>query len=142
MDSHQAPEGGNSLSDLEINSVAPQHKKTGTDWYAIFNPQVQRILDVDSVHSLQHDSVVCCVKFSHDGKYIATGSNRIAQVFNVETGEVVCVLEEPNYRDIDSDMDCDVYIRSVCFSPDGQYLATGAEDKIIRVCCVIYGCYD
>ena len=27
----------------------------------------------------------------------------------------------------------DMYIRSVCFSPDGKYLATGAEDKLIRV---------
>lgn len=27
----------------------------------------------------------------------------------------------------------DLYIRSVCYSPDGRYLATGAEDKQIRV---------
>jgi glucose repression regulatory protein TUP1 len=27
----------------------------------------------------------------------------------------------------------DLYIRSVAFSPDGAYLATGAEDNIIRV---------
>ena len=27
----------------------------------------------------------------------------------------------------------DLYIRSVCFGPDGKYLATGAEDKQIRV---------
>ncbi|RUS16809.1 transcriptional repressor rco-1, partial [Jimgerdemannia flammicorona] len=27
----------------------------------------------------------------------------------------------------------DLYIRSVCFSPDGKFLATGAEDKQIRI---------
>ncbi|TPX30245.1 hypothetical protein SmJEL517_g06147 [Synchytrium microbalum] len=27
----------------------------------------------------------------------------------------------------------DLYIRSVCFSPDGHFLATGAEDRVIRV---------
>lgn len=31
----------------------------------------------------------------------------------------------------------DLYIRSVCFSPDGKYLATGAEDKQIRVCVLL-----
>jgi len=31
----------------------------------------------------------------------------------------------------------DMYIRSVQFSPDGKLLATGAEDKLIRVCHLI-----
>lgn len=120
---------GNAHGDLEVDAVAPHYKKTGQDWYAIFNPQVQRVLDVDLVHSLNHESVVCCVRFSHDGKYFATGCNRSAQIFDVQTGEKICVLEDHNA----SDMTADLYIRSVCFSPDGRYLATGADDKLIRV---------
>lgn len=34
----------------------------------------------------------------------------------------------------------DLYIRSVCFSPDGKYLATGAEDKQIRVGALVSPC--
>jgi WD40 repeat protein len=32
----------------------------------------------------------------------------------------------------------DLYIRSVCFSPDGKFIATGAEDKQIRVSCYYF----
>ncbi|KAF4582897.1 transcriptional repressor rco-1 [Ophiocordyceps camponoti-floridani] len=129
MGGPRAPPVGNALGDLEVDTVAPHNKKTGSDWYAIFNPQVQRVLDVDLVHSLTHESVVCCVRFSHDGKYVATGCNRSAQIYDVQSGEKVCVLEDHNAQE----MSPDLYIRSVCFSPDGRYLATGAEDKLIRV---------
>ncbi|KEY67295.1 hypothetical protein S7711_04548 [Stachybotrys chartarum IBT 7711] len=129
MGGPRAPQVGNSLGELEPDSVPNHNKKQGSDWYAIFNPSVQRVLDVDLVHSLTHESVVCCVRFSHDGKYVATGCNRSAQIFDVHTGERVCVLEDHSAQD----MSADLYIRSVCFSPDGRYLATGAEDKLIRV---------
>ncbi len=33
----------------------------------------------------------------------------------------------------EANKDGDLYIRSVCFSPDGNYLATAAEDRQIRV---------
>lgn len=129
--SRPPPSVGNHLADIDIESVAPQNKKTGADWHAVFNAQVQRVLDVDMLHSLQHDSVVCCVRFSFDGKYVATGCNRSAQIFDVHTGEKVCVLEDHQAQDPMGGSD--LYIRSVCFSPDGRYLATGAEDKFIRV---------
>jgi glucose repression regulatory protein TUP1 len=118
----------NALGDLDIERVPPHFKRAKDDWFVIYNQQVQRTLDVDLVHTLVHESVVCCVRFSHDGKYVATGCNRSAQIYDVQSGEKVCVLQDEAV-----DVSGDLYIRSVCFSPDGRYLATGAEDKLIRV---------
>ncbi|CAK7564112.1 MAG: proteinral transcription repressor [Sporothrix epigloea] len=125
-----APTGhsNNSLGDLDPERLPAHFKKTREDWFVIFNQQVPRVLDVDLVHTLQHESVVCCVRFSADGKYVATGCNRSAQIYDVQTGEKLCVLQDDTV-----DVTGDLYIRSVCFSPDGKYLATGAEDKLIRV---------
>ncbi|KAI0024709.1 WD40-repeat-containing domain protein [Xylariomycetidae sp. FL0641] len=118
----------NALGDLDVERLPAHVKKTRDDWFVIFNQAVPRLLDVDLVHTLVHESVVCCVRFSHDGKYVATGCNRSAQIYDVATGDKVCVLQDES-----ADITGDLYIRSVCFSPDGKYLATGAEDKLIRV---------
>jgi len=118
----------NVLADLEHETMPDNLKKDGQDWYAVFNPRARRVLDVDLIHNLPHQSVVCCVRFSADGRFVATGCNRSAQIFDVETGAPVCHLQDSSLPE-----DGDLYIRSVCFSPDGRYLATGAEDKVIRV---------
>lgn len=124
----QYPHIGNQLADLNPDQMRADQKREGNDWFAIFNPNVRRLLDVDLVCNLVHESVVCCVRFSHDGRYVATGCNRSAQIFEVQTGNQVTKLQDDSV-----DKDGDLYIRSVCFSPDGKYLATGAEDKLIRV---------
>lgn len=120
---------GNQLVDLHPDKVPPNLKREGDDWYAVFNPRIRRTLDVELVHNLVHESVVCCVRFSRDGRFVATGCNRTAQIFDVDSGQPVKLLQDTSIPD-----QGDLYIRSVCFSPDGTYLATGAEDKIIRVC--------
>ena len=88
--------------------------------------------------------MVCCVRFSADGKYLATGCNRTAQIYDVKTGIktwfgylVVSLFLLTIWHSVLSDETAskagDLYIRSVCFSPDSKYLATGAEDKQIRI---------
>nr|UOP57133.1 putative general transcription repressor [Thecaphora frezii] len=116
------------LSDMDPDDVPRELKKEGSDWLAIFNPKVKRVLDVNLVHTFLHESVVCCVRFSADGKYLATGCNKSAQIYDTKTGAKTCVLTDQN-----ANSKGDLYIRSVCFSPDGKCLATGAEDRQIRI---------
>jgi glucose repression regulatory protein TUP1 len=120
-----------SLADLDMEQLPPQLKREGADWYAVFNPNLRRTLDVELCHTLVHSSVVSCLRFSLDGRYVATGCNRVANIYDVETGQLAVSLQDMQHSD-DGD-DGDLYIRSVCFSPDGKCLATGAEDNIIRV---------
>ncbi|KAJ3208374.1 general transcription repressor, partial [Dinochytrium kinnereticum] len=115
------------------------------DWAAISNPRSYAAMGgvrfkLDQVHALDHRSVVCCVRFSPDGRYLATGSNKKAQVFDVWTGACLHLLEtsQDDYHHPDGpkaeDMGgADLYVRSVCFSPDSWSLATGAEDRVVRI---------
>ncbi|KAG5728960.1 Transcriptional repressor rco-1 [Termitomyces sp. T112] len=109
-------------------TVPPDFRKDGSDWFAVFNPRIKRSLDISLVHNLPHASVVCCVQFSLDGKYLATGCNRTAQIYDVKSGAKICVLADET-----AGKSGDLYIRSVRFSPDGKLLATGAEDRQIRI---------
>lgn len=126
--------------DLDPAPVAAAYKKVTDDYYVLFNPALPRSLDVELHSSLDHSSVVCCVRFSADGTLLATGCNRTTQVYDVATGSLVARLADESAASNGTGADdttpgaaADLYIRSVCFSPDGKFLATGAEDKLIRV---------
>lgn len=47
------------LEDLDPHNVPPEFKKEGSDWFAIFNPKVKRVLDVQLVHTLMHERCDC-----------------------------------------------------------------------------------
>jgi hypothetical protein len=59
---------------------------TGDDWTLSYNTHVKKHIEVDLAHDFEHQSVVCCVKFSPDGTKLATGSNKSAQIFDTATG--------------------------------------------------------
>ena len=109
-------------------------KQDGNDYHVLYNSAIKPFQDsnmkINLVSSLDHESVVCCVKFSNCGKFIATGCNHFATVYQVDTGAIVAILGN---IPTDTDKPQDLYIRSVVFSPDNNYLATGAEDRSIRV---------
>ncbi|PQE33301.1 Transcriptional repressor tup1 protein [Rutstroemia sp. NJR-2017a WRK4] len=108
----------------EDSEIAGHRKKSGLEWSASFNPK----FDIDLLHTLKHSTAVSCVVFSDDEKYLATSSNLVAQIFDVATGQSICTLQDESIDSIDGH-----YIKSVCFSLDGRYLATGSEDNLIRI---------
>ncbi|KAG0745523.1 hypothetical protein G6F57_007394 [Rhizopus arrhizus] len=116
------------LGDINPENVPANMKVEGQDWFALFNPKATRYLKVDLLHTFDHGSVVCCVKFSADGRFLAAGCNQATYIYDTVTSTRVAVLQDEN-----AGREGDLYIRSVSFSPDGKYLATGAEDKQIRI---------
>ncbi|KAK4031632.1 WD40-repeat-containing domain protein [Parachaetomium inaequale] len=122
------PRHPKAFGDFDPKRVPNHLKKVREDWSVVFNETTPRVLDVDLVHTFEHKSVVCCVKLSHDGKCIATGCNRSAFVYDVASGEKICVLRDKNI-----DPGTDFFTRGVGFSPDGKYLATGDESSLVKV---------
>ena len=43
----------------KAEDVNPEFVTQGSGWYALFNPGLERSLDVSLVHSLEHDRCVC-----------------------------------------------------------------------------------
>lgn len=124
------------LLDLDAENTPAEFKKQTEDYYVLYNPTQPKDIDIELHRTLLHDSVVCCVKFSNNGEYLATGCNKTTKIFEVATGNLVTELVDDTKtgtEDANSASSADLYIRSVCFSPDGKFLATGAEDKLIRI---------
>lgn len=90
-------------------------------------------MKVSLQHSLTLDSVVCCVRYSWDGQYLATGSNRSAHIFDATTGQSVATFSKDTSNQGEDASCSDSYVRAVCFSPDGNWLITGAEDHVVKV---------
>ena len=73
-----------------ISTVIPDSSHRELDWSITFNDEVEKELDIKMMHTLIHENqIVCSVRFSHDGKHLATGcTNGKAYIYDVETGKL------------------------------------------------------
>lgn len=116
---------------LEFQGYPPSFTKAGDSWVAYFNQDIPRNLDIELVHDLKDESFVNCVAFSPNGEYLATGSHRMVKIFTVENGKEIASLTDQSFIPVDEN----VWIMSICYSPDGRFLLTGDQNKTITVGC-------
>ncbi|KAK8049247.1 WD domain- g-beta repeat domain-containing protein [Apiospora phragmitis] len=134
MPPHPGPVVNNALGDLTLT---------------VSRRTSRRHVMTDLVHTLDHQSVVCCVRFSHDGKYVATGCNRSAQIYDVNTVSASALtakylatgaedklirvwdIQQRTIRNTFSGHEQDIY--SLDFSRDGRIIASGSGDRTVRL---------
>ena len=100
-------------------------------WFSVSNKNVSSQFDVSLVQELEHPGTIHSMNCSPDGQCIATGCRVSAQIFSLNTG-----IKIAHFIDDDKPFCLSPRTslnRAVCFSPDGQQLATGGDDYIIRI---------
>mmetsp|Transcript_23621 Transcript_23621/g.93295 ORF Transcript_23621/g.93295 Transcript_23621/m.93295 type:complete len:570 (-) Transcript_23621:888-2597(-) len=107
-----------------VTTSSPENDYTVVHGKELTGNQVNVVL----LNTFHHKEVVCCVRYSWDGEYVATGSNRHAHMFNASTGKSYASFSRG-----DGDDSGDTYVRAMCFSPDGNSLITGSEDKLVKI---------
>ena len=86
----------------------------------MIHPQLESIND--KTHTIStRGGWVDAVSFSLDGRYVATANEAAVVIWAVPTGREVRRLEDA------SD------VEDVAFSPDGQWIAAGGRDKMVRI---------
>eukprot|EP00871_Galdieria_phlegrea_P004189 jgi/Galph1/4771/GphlegSOOS_G3470.1 len=138
------PEGASGVN--IASKTTEKHSETGstshgatteeTDFIVHPGHLSSRNVNIRRCQSYSLDSVVCCVRYSMDGRYLATGSNRTSDLFDALTGEHIAKFslsstEKPKGSDSFSSEPS--YIRAVAFSTDGTLLCTGGEDHSVRI---------
>ncbi len=102
------------------------------DWLVVYNTgtnKESRPININLMHSLVHDGVICAARFSPDSQFLALAGNRAVFSYNPHTGQRLATYVDPEMSGAPSE---DMFYRTVAISPDQKLLLSGAEDCIIR----------
>ncbi|KAL4067060.1 WD40-repeat-containing domain protein [Scleroderma yunnanense] len=115
------------MDSLDPHTAPAYSIKEGHGWMAVFNPDAHRQMDVQLHKCHVHDRVVCSVKFSADGRFLAVGTNNAVILYDISRDQKVTFPLGTEESDTAN------HARSVAISPDNKFLVAGSEDRVVRI---------
>ena len=144
------PRASSSTQQTSTRVEEIHHDSKQPKWSVSYNSRIKQALHIDLDKTFAFTSMVFCVKFSPDGKYLAVGlcsGNGKTYLYDVETGLKIwlATLHIPARPHLTFRTSClvDLYLKNqplvwcVQFSPDSKYIAI-ASGKQIRVCILLF----
>lgn len=116
-----------STTTTTTNTTTTAAAASAYDWLVTYNSKTPRLLSIDLLHSLNFSGVVCCVRFSASGQFLAASGNKLCVIYDAKSGQKLLSLPH------DSADGGDLYVRSLSFNSSDTLFASGSEDKLIRV---------
>ncbi|KAK4993862.1 hypothetical protein LTR50_000075 [Elasticomyces elasticus] len=118
---------GSMLGKLKFEEVEPRFKEQGVGWSAVFNPKINRTLDIELAQTFQHTSPVVAVCFSEDGHRLVTANAVEMEIFLVQGA-----LRLSRFRHPETAEGVVGRFTTVCFhSVNTRYLITGHSDGLV-----------
>ncbi|KAI0564989.1 Transcriptional repressor Tup1 [Gracilaria domingensis] len=124
---------------LSMHSQHPLHMENDWNVTQARSPNGSKVnMKLNLQHTLPHISVVCCVRYSWDGAYLATGSNRSADIFDAQTGQKMATFAKdtgPNLGDNHPPLTAISCCKSLGrakpndASANSQFIISGSGDK-------------
>lgn len=118
------------------NQLVAGNASRSPNWSLHYPQDAHPVVTLESCIRL--DSAVCCVRFSLDGKLLATGNHGCVTVWDVRSGGVVFKLDKTVSED-DLRSEADPYVRAVCLSPDGRQVAAVMGVNLVKVIPLVEG---
>jgi Protein kinase domain/Ankyrin repeats (3 copies)/WD domain, G-beta repeat len=127
-------DGSQRTREVDMYDLPLHLKRTGAGWYALFNKDITRDLDISLVHILHIGSAVTCVCFSKDANYVAAATKEAVKIFQIRSGNMIGSIVNDCGDGTKKASSRPHPFKCICFDPNTDSdIVTGGDAIVISV---------